>query len=69
LAHCNGFGLDNFRDCQGRQKTQQKTILLLVVEATVRQVVGPSGLLIAIIAYWSFAVLVLLWGWEKKKRN
>jgi hypothetical protein len=32
-------------------------------------VVGPSGLLIAIIGYRSFAVSVLLWGWEKKKRN
>jgi hypothetical protein len=30
-------------------------------------VVGPSGLLIVIIGYQSFVVLVLKWGWEKKK--
>ncbi len=30
--------------------------------------VGPSGLLAAIIGYRSFAVSVLVWGWGKKKK-
>jgi hypothetical protein len=32
-------------------------------------VVGPSGLLIAIIGYWSFAVSVLVWTWGKRKEK
>jgi hypothetical protein len=32
-------------------------------------VVGPSGLLIAIIGYRSFALSVLVWGWGKQKKE
>jgi hypothetical protein len=63
LAQQNGFGLDIFPDnTKGGKRLSKGQYLLLIVGYTLRQVVGPSGLLVAIIAYRSFAVSVLVWG-------
>jgi len=70
LAQHNGFGLDTFpENSKAGKRLSKGQYLLLIVQQTVRQVVGPSGLLIAIIGYGSFASSVLVWGWGRKKRR
>jgi hypothetical protein len=69
LADQNGFALDSFPDSTKACKRPSKgQCLLFIVGQTLRQVVGPSGLLVAIIAHRSFAVSVLVWGWGKNKK-
>jgi len=68
LAQQNGFALDNFpNNTKAGKRPSKGQCLLFIVGQTLRQVVGPSGLLVAIIGHRSFAVSVLVWGWGEKK--
>jgi len=60
----NGFGLDIFAEnnTKAGKRLSKGQYLLLIVGYTLSQVVGPSGLLVSIIGYRSFAVSVLFWG-------
>jgi hypothetical protein len=71
LVQHNGFGLDIFpqNNTKAGKRISKGQYVLLIVGETLKQVVGPSGLLVAIIGYPSFPVSVLVGGWEKSKRN